>query len=90
MSTPSTDLLPSQHAPTVAVLIGAVAGGLAGYLLLTPDGRQLCRAMGAALEDVAAESARFAHSIRRAQTALSSSWTAISLPYKGEPRWLAP
>jgi hypothetical protein len=81
MSTPNstTDLLPSRHTSAVAVLIGAVTGGLAGYLLLTPEGRQVCRAIGAALEDVAAESARFANSLRRAQSALSSSWDALSL-----------
>jgi len=85
MSTPSplTEVVPSRHASAAAVLIGAVAGGLAGYLLLTPDGRQVCRAMGAALEDVAAESARFANSLRRAQSALSSSWNALSLTGNG-------
>jgi len=77
MPTSSTDLMPPRNASLVAIATGGVVGALAGYMLLTPEGRQLCRSIGEALEDVANESARFASSVRRAQGALSSSWNAL-------------
>jgi len=71
------EAMPPRHAVALAILTGAVAGSVAGYMLLTPEGRQLCRAMGDALEDIATEGARFASSVRRAQGALSASWVAL-------------
>jgi hypothetical protein len=78
MTTSSDDLFTSSsRTTTLAILTGAVAGGFAGYMLLTADGRRLCRAIGAALEDVATESVQFANSVRRAQGALTQSWNAL-------------
>jgi gas vesicle protein len=49
-----------------ASLIGAVIGGVAGYLLFTEHGRALRRQIEPALEDIARELSSFRSTVRRA------------------------
>jgi gas vesicle protein len=57
----------SENSQAIAAsLIGAVIGGIAGYLLFTERGRALRRQMSPALEDIARELSSFRSTVRMA------------------------
>ena len=57
----------SENSRTIAAsLIGALIGGVAGYLLFTEHGRALRRQMEPALEDIARELSSFRSTVRKA------------------------
>jgi hypothetical protein len=60
-----------------AIVSGALAGALAGYLLRTPRGRRLCDAVIQMLDDFSFECTRFCQACARAQIAASDTWKAL-------------
>ena len=58
----------------LAVMAGAVVGGLAGCLFLTPAGRRICHATAQALDLFSVEWMRLSRSVGRAQTATVEGW----------------
>ena len=61
----------------IAAAVGAVAGGMAGYMLFTERGRELRRRLEPALEDFAHELAQLRGTVRRAIGVASQGWNAI-------------
>ena len=59
-------------------VIGAVVGGLAGYLLFTERGRELRRRIEPALEDFAQELGELRGTINRAMGVASQGWHVLN------------
>lgn len=60
-----------------AIVSGAVIGGLAFYLLLTPKGRQLCESFVQMLDEGSAEWRRLSSAVSRAQLAAATAWHVL-------------
>jgi len=61
-----------------ATLVGAVIGGIAGYLFFTDRGRELRRQIEPALEDIARELNSFRGTVQRAATVANESWKLLN------------
>jgi hypothetical protein len=61
-----------------AMVVGAVLGGLAGYLFFTEDGRRLRRSLEPAIEDVARELNSFRHTLQKAALVASEGWKLLN------------
>ena len=61
-----------------AIVAGALAGALAGYVLITPRGRRALEKTIVTLDDFAASWGRFSQAVGRAHFAASEGWTAIT------------
>jgi len=62
----------------VAATVGAVAGGIAGYVLFTERGRELRRRMEPALEDFAHELVELRGTLNRAMGLASQGWHVMN------------
>jgi hypothetical protein len=62
----------------VAAVVGAVAGGLASYMLFTKRGRALRRQLDPAIEDFAREIAQLRGTVNRAFRAGSEGWHVLN------------
>ncbi len=62
----------------VAAAVGAVVGGLAGYMLFTERGRDLRRKLEPALEDFAHELIQLRGTVSRAVGVASEGWNVIN------------
>jgi len=61
-----------------AIAAGALAGALAGYVLITPRGRHALENAIITLDDFATSCVRFSQSVARAHGAASDSWNAVT------------
>jgi hypothetical protein len=61
-----------------AAIVGAVVGGVAGYLFLTDDGRRLRRQLEPALEDFARELNSFRATIAKAAGVANEGWQLLN------------
>ena len=61
-----------------ATLIGAVIGGLAGYLFFTTRGRELRRQIEPALDDIARELNSFRGTVQRAANVANEGWKLLN------------
>ena len=61
-----------------ATMVGAVAGGVAGYLLFTDHGRSLRRQIEPALEDFARELMSFRATVMKASGVASEGWKLLN------------
>ena len=61
-----------------AAVVGAVVGGLAGYLLFTERGRHLRRRLEPALEDFAQELGELRGTVARAMGVASQGWQVLN------------
>jgi hypothetical protein len=59
------------------IAAGALAGALAGYVLMTSRGRRVVGEAIETLDDFAATCARFSQAFGRAHLAASDSWHAV-------------
>jgi len=62
----------------VAAVVGAVAGGIAGYMLFTERGRDLRRRLEPALEDFAQELIQLRGTVNRAVGVASQGWNVLN------------
>jgi hypothetical protein len=60
------------------IAAGALAGALAGYVLITPRGRHALENAIVTLDDFAASCVRFSQSVARAHGAASDGWSAVT------------
>jgi len=74
----------------VASAVGAVIGGVAGYLLFTEHGRTLRRQFEPALEDFAQELNSFRATIQRAAGVATEGWKLLNEAMSEEPRYPGP
>jgi hypothetical protein len=61
-----------------ATLVGAVVGGIAGYLFFTERGRALRRQVEPALEDITRELNSFRGSVQKAADVASEGWKLLN------------
>ena len=61
-----------------AAAVGAVAGGIAGYMLFTERGRELRRRLEPALEDFARELVQLRGTVNRAMGVASQGWHVLN------------
>ena len=61
-----------------ATLVGAVIGGMAGYLFFTDRGRELRRQIEPALDDIARELNSFRGTVQRAAGVASEGWKLLN------------
>jgi hypothetical protein len=61
-----------------AAIVGAVVGGLAGYLFLTDDGRRLRRQLEPALDDFARELNSFRATLNKAAGVANEGWQLLN------------
>jgi gas vesicle protein len=63
---------------TAATLVGAVIGGVAGYLFFTDHGRALRRRIEPALDDIAREFNSFRSTVQKASGMASEGWKMLN------------
>ena len=61
-----------------AAAVGAVAGGIAGYMLFTDGGRTLRRRLEPAIEDFAHELMQLRGTVSRAAGVASEGWSVLN------------
>ncbi|BCS33992.2 hypothetical protein TBR22_A32210 [Luteitalea sp. TBR-22] len=61
----------------LAAVAGAVGGAVAGYLLLTRDGRELRDQLGPGLEDIIGRLQDLQASVQHARGVADQSWSAL-------------
>jgi len=61
-----------------ATLVGAVIGGMAGYLLFTDRGRSVRRQIEPALEDFSRELMSFRSTVQKATGVASEGWKLLN------------
>jgi hypothetical protein len=61
-----------------ATIVGAVVGGVAGYLFFTEHGRSLRRQMEPALDDIARELHSFRGTVQRAAGVANEGWKLLN------------
>jgi gas vesicle protein len=61
-----------------ATLVGAVIGGLAGYLFFTDRGRSVRRQIEPALDDLSRELMSFRSTVLRASGVVSEGWSLLN------------
>jgi hypothetical protein len=62
----------------IAAAVGAVAGGIAGYMLFTERGRDIRRRLEPALEDFARELVQLRGTVNRAMGVASQGWHVLN------------
>jgi hypothetical protein len=62
----------------MATLVGAIAGGVAGYMIFTPQGRELRRRIEPAIEDFAQELNNFRSALARAGGMANQGWRMLN------------
>ena len=61
-----------------ATVVGAIVGGVAGYLFFTDHGRTLRRQMEPALEDITRELNSFRSTVQKAAGVANESWRLLN------------
>jgi gas vesicle protein len=61
-----------------ATIVGAVIGGMAGYLFFTEQGRRLRRSLEPALEDLARELNSFRATVQKAAGVANEGWKLLN------------
>jgi hypothetical protein len=61
-----------------ATLLGAVIGGLAGYLFFTEPGRKIRRQIGPAIDDITRELDSLRSTVRKATAAANNGWNLLN------------
>jgi gas vesicle protein len=59
-------------------MVGAVLGGIAGYLFLTEHGRRLRRSLEPALDDLSRELSSFRATVQRATSLANEGWQLLN------------
>lgn len=74
-----------------ASVVGAVLGGVAGYLFFTEHGRNLRRQLEPALEDIARELSSFRSTIQKAAGVATEGWKLVNDALSDDrPRYAGP
>jgi hypothetical protein len=68
----------ADKAEVAATVVGAIIGGIAGYLFFTARGRELRRQIEPALEDIARELNSFRGTVQRAAGVANEGWKLLN------------
>lgn len=75
-----------------AAVVGAVLGGLAGYLFFTPRGRELRSQLEPALDDMMVELAQLRRTAVKASDVVGEGWKMLNEALRDgtepDPRWV--
>lgn len=61
-----------------ATIVGAVLGGIAGYLFFTESGRAVRRQLEPAIDDLARELGSFKHTVEKAASVAGEGWKLLN------------
>jgi hypothetical protein len=73
----------------MTTLIGAVAGGLYGWLYMTEQGRRVRDQIEPKLDDFMSELTRMRGTVEKARTAANEGWRSLNEVAGGQTRWSA-
>ena len=69
-----------------ATVVGAVIGGIAGYLFFSEEGRQVRRSIELALDDLARELNSFRQTVQKAAGVANEGWRLLNDTFGETPR----
>lgn len=73
----------------MATLIGAVAGGVYGWLYMTEHGRRVRDQIEPKLDDFMSELTRVRGTVEKARSAANEGWRSLNEVTGGQTRWSA-
>lgn len=73
----------------MTTLLGAVAGGLYGWLYMTENGRRVRDQIEPKLDDFMGEITRLRGTVEKARTAANEGWRSLNEVTGGQTRWSA-
>ena len=73
----------------LASLLGAVAGGVYGWLYMTENGRRMRDQIEPKLDDFVSELTRVRGTVEKARSAASEGWRSLNEVTGGQTRWSA-
>jgi hypothetical protein len=73
----------------MAALLGAVAGGVYGWLYMTENGRRLRDQIEPKLDDFVNELTRVRGTVEKAKSAANEGWRSLNEVAGGSTRWSA-
>jgi hypothetical protein len=73
----------------MTTLLGAVAGGVYGWLYLTENGRRVRDQIEPKLDDFVGEVTRLRGTVEKARTAANEGWRSLNEVTGGQTRWSA-
>jgi hypothetical protein len=73
----------------MTTLLGAIAGGVYGWLYLTENGRRLRDQIDPKLDDFIGELTRLRGTVEKARTAATEGWRSLNEVTGGQTRWSA-
>lgn len=73
----------------LASLLGAVAGGVYGWLYMTENGRRMRDQIEPKLDDFVSELTKVRGTVEKARSAASEGWRSLNEVTGGQTRWSA-
>ncbi len=73
----------------MAAVLGAIAGGVFGWLYMTEDGRRVRDQIEPKLDDFMRELTRVRGTVEKARTAANEGWRSLGQVTGGHTRWSA-
>lgn len=73
----------------MATLVGAVAGGVYGWLYMTEHGRRVRDQIEPKLDDFMGELTKVRGTVEKARTAANEGWRSLNEVTGGQTRWSA-
>jgi hypothetical protein len=73
----------------MATFLGAVAGGVYGWLYMTAHGRRVRDQIEPKLDDFISELTRMRGTVEKARTAANEGWRSLNEVTGGQTRWSA-
>jgi hypothetical protein len=73
----------------MATFLGAVAGGVYGWLYMTDHGRRVRDQIEPKLDDFISELTRMRGTVEKARTAANEGWRSLNEVTGGQTRWSA-
>ena len=73
----------------IATVLGAIAGGVYGWLYMTEQGRRVRDQIEPKLDDFMSEMTRMRGTVEKARSAANEGWRSLNEMAGGQTRWSA-